>query len=72
MERTREIKNGLKVMAMGLFLAAALVSTGCGQNALLNPTADQVASGANANQAKGVVVDSGSHDPNPGSHDPNP
>jgi hypothetical protein len=25
-----------------MFLAAALASTGCGQNALLNPTADQV------------------------------
>lgn len=72
MERTRELKNGLKAMAMGLFLAAAVLSTGCGQNALLNPTPGQVASGSDANQAKGVVVDSGSHDPNPGSHELNP
>jgi hypothetical protein len=42
MERSKGFKSGLKKAATAMFLAAALASTGCGQNALLNPTADQV------------------------------
>ena len=43
MERTNGIQSGLKKVAMVMCLVAALASTGCGQNALLNPTADQFA-----------------------------
>ena len=54
MERSRGTKTGLKLMAAGLALVAAMATTGCGQNALLNPTADQIAASqtADANQAK--------------------
>jgi hypothetical protein len=41
MERTKGIQNGAKRLLTALFLAAALASTGCSGNALLNPTADQ-------------------------------
>ena len=46
MERTKGIQNGAKKLLTALFLAAALASTGCGQNALLNPTADQLSGGS--------------------------
>ena len=42
MERSKVIQSGLKKVATVLFLAAALASTGCSQNALLNPTPQQV------------------------------
>ena len=71
MERTNGWAQGLKKAAVLLALMAAMASMGCGQNALLNPTADQVlAAGGGANQSK--TVDSGTHDPNPAAHDPNP
>jgi hypothetical protein len=57
MERSKEIQSGLKKMATVLFLAAALASTGCGQNALLNPTADQVqAAGSGSASTAGNVM----------------
>lgn len=71
MERTNGNTQGLKKVAVALALMAAMASTGCGQNALLNPTSDQVMSAGNASLAKSTT-DSGSHDPNPAAHDPNP
>ncbi len=70
MERTNGSIQGVKKVAVLLALMAAMASTGCGQNALLNPTSDQVTSSGDANLAKSI--DSGSHDPNPAMHDPNP
>ena len=37
MERSNGTKKGLRIAAVSFFLFAALLSTGCGQNALLNP-----------------------------------
>ena len=45
MERTKGVQNGAKALLTAMFLAAALASTGCGQNALLNPTSDQLSGG---------------------------
>jgi hypothetical protein len=45
------MRNGLKVVAMSAFLLAALLSTGCGQNALMNPISEQVGGDTAANQA---------------------
>jgi len=70
MERTSGRTQGLKKAVAVLALMAAMASTGCGQNALLNPTSDQISAGGGSNQAKSVT--SGSHDPNPAAHDPNP
>ena len=44
MERSRGTRNKLKVVATSVFLLAALLSTGCGQNALMNPTSEQLSS----------------------------
>ena len=52
MERTKRIQSGAKKLLMALCLAAALASTGCGQNALLNPTADQVSGGTSQTSNK--------------------
>ena len=52
MERSRGTRNGVKVVLTSVFLLAALLSTGCGQNALMNPTTDQLSNGdLAANQA---------------------
>lgn len=68
MGRSRGIQNGLKKVATVVFLAAALASTGCGQNALLNPTADQLqAAGAGSSSFSNA-----GHDANPAGHDANP
>lgn len=40
MERTNGTKQGIKMAAVSFFLFAALLSTGCGQNALMNPVID--------------------------------
>ena len=37
MERTRNLKSGLKAATVAVFFAAALLSTGCSNNALMNP-----------------------------------
>jgi hypothetical protein len=58
MERTNGIQKAMKTAATVLFLAAAMASTGCGQNALLNPTAAQVAAGQLSQSA---AVDQTSH-----------
>ena len=64
MERTNGRTQGLKKVVAVLALMAAMASTGCGENALLNPTSDQISAGGDSNQA--------THDPNPANHDPNP
>jgi len=53
MERTSGMKKGLRMAAVSFFLFAALLSTGCGQNALMNPIPDSNAPGgvAAANQS---------------------
>lgn len=66
MERTYGIQNAMKKAAAVLFLTAAMASTGCGQNALLNPTAAQVAgAGSSSYNASG-------HEANPSGHEANP
>ena len=45
MERSRGMKKGLRMAAVSFFLFAALLSTGCGQNALMNPVPDSSAQG---------------------------
>lgn len=68
MERSKGLKSGLKKAAAAMFLAAALASTGCGQNALLNPTADQVqAAGSGSSTANAT-----GHESNPAGHNFNP
>jgi hypothetical protein len=37
MERTNGLKRGLKAAAITILLATSMLSTGCGQNALMNP-----------------------------------
>lgn len=74
MERSKVIQSGLKKVATVLFLAAALASTGCSQNALLNPTPQQIqaadsgtSNGAagNMNPASGQLKTSGGTNMNP-------
>ena len=66
MERTNGIQKAMKTAATVLFLAAAMASTGCGQNALLNPTAAQVAgAGSSTYNASGHEVNPAGHEVNP-------
>ena len=53
MERTRNLKSGLKAAAVAVFFAAALLSTGCSSNALMNPQPDLSAQGGSAAQSSG-------------------
>ena len=63
MERTSGLKKGLKAAAITILLATSMLSTGCGQNALMNPvSAVEVGSGG----------PSANHDMNPANHDMNP
>ena len=64
MERSSAVKQGLRVVAMSVFLAAALLTTGCGDNALMNPVGDSVQDGGTVNAAK--------HDAQPAKHDAQP
>ena len=59
MERTKGSTQGLKKVVAMLALMAAMASTGCGENALLNPTSDQISAAGDANQAKSVVDQGG-------------
>ena len=65
MERSRGMRNGLKVVATSLFLLAALLSTGCGQNALMNPVSEQLSSGE-------VVANQAGHQMEPAGHQSRP
>jgi hypothetical protein len=51
MERTSGMKKGLRMAAVSFFLFAALLSTGCGQNALMNPIPDSAQSNSIASPA---------------------
>jgi len=53
MERTNGIQSRTKKTVAVLFLLAAMASTGCGQNALMNPTADQLSSSGSSVPGKG-------------------
>ena len=55
MERTSAVKQGLRVVATSVFLVAALLTTGCGENSLMNPVGDQVQDGGSVNAAKNDV-----------------
>ena len=66
MERTRSLKSGLKAAAVTVFFAAALLSTGCSSNALMNPQPDLGAQGSQ------TTAHSGGHTSNPDGHVSNP
>jgi hypothetical protein len=53
MERTRNLKSGLKVATMAVFFAAALLSQGCSSNALMNPQPNLGAQGGQTAHAGG-------------------
>jgi outer membrane murein-binding lipoprotein Lpp len=52
MERSSAVKQGLRVVLTSVFLAAALLTTGCGDNALMNPLSETVQDGGSLNAAK--------------------
>lgn len=58
MERSSAVKQGLRLVATSVFLAAALLTTGCGENALMNPVGETVQDGGAAN-AGGQVAHPG-------------
>ena len=64
MERTGNLKSGLKAATVAVFFAAALLSTGCSNNALMNPQMNS-ASGTTTAHADG-------HSTNPSGHSTNP
>jgi len=53
MERTRELRSGLKAAAAAMFLVAALASMGCSSNALMNPQPTQNAQGGSTVTSQG-------------------
>ena len=65
MERTRNLKSGLKVATMAVFFAAALLSTGCSSNALMNPQPNMSAQG-------GTTANAGGQHANPDGQHVNP
>lgn len=65
MERTRNLKSGLKAATVAVFFAAALLSTGCSSNALMNPQPNLSAQG-------GTMAHSDGHPSNPSGHTSNP
>ena len=52
MERSSAVKQGLRVVLTSVFLAAALLSTGCSDNALMNPLNETVQDGGQTNAAR--------------------
>jgi outer membrane murein-binding lipoprotein Lpp len=70
MERTNGLKRGLKAAAITILLATSMLSTGCGQNALMNPVSQTEVggSGATANHD----VNAANHDVNAANHDLTP
>jgi len=65
MERTRNLKSGLKKTTMVVFFAAALLSTGCSSNALMNPQPNTSAQG-------GTTANDGGQHVNPDGQHTNP
>jgi len=59
MERTRYLKSGLKAAAAAVFFAAALLSTGCSTNALMNPQPNLAQGGAVAHSGGQPSLPSG-------------
>jgi len=53
MERTGNLKSGLKAATVAVFFAAALLSTGCSSNALMNPQPDLSAQGGQSAHSSG-------------------
>lgn len=64
MERTGGMKQGLKLAVTSFFLMAALLSTGCSSNMLMNPV--------NNTQNQGTVVNPAGQTGNPAGHTGNP
>ncbi len=60
MTRTSDLKKRMRKVAAGLFLAAALSATGCG-NALVNPQVDQTATGTQTALASGHAQQPSGH-----------
>jgi len=71
MERTNGMKKGLRMAAVSFFLLAALLSTGCGQNALMNPVPDSSQGGAIANPPANDAKPAG-NDAKPAGNDAKP
>jgi len=66
MERTRNLKSGLKAAALAVFFAAALLSTGCSNNALMNPQVSSAHSGQSAQSLGGNELNpTGGNEMNP-------
>jgi len=65
MERTKDLKSGLKAATLVVFFAAALLSTGCSSNALMNPQPELSAQG-------GTTAHSGGQHANPDGQHANP
>jgi len=68
MERSRGIQKEWKKVVTAMALAAALASTGCSGNALLNPTADHVQAAGSG----GGSASTAGHNANPSGHNVNP
>lgn len=71
MERTSGMKQGLKLAATSFFLMAALLSTGCSSNMLMNPVSNTQGQGTVANQG-GQISNPGGQISHPGGHLSNP
>jgi hypothetical protein len=65
MERTRNLKSGLKASTVAVFFAAALLSTGCSNNALMNPQIPSSTQSATTAHSTGHDVQPGGHDVQP-------
>jgi hypothetical protein len=65
MERTRNLKSGLKAATVAAFFAAALLSTGCSSNALLNPQPNLGAQGGQTAHSAGNDVKPAGNDVKP-------
>jgi len=55
MERTKDLKSGLRAAVVVVFFAAALLSTGCSNNALMNPQPQLNAAGSQTANGGGQV-----------------
>ena len=65
MERTKQMKSGLKAATVAFFFAAALLSTGCSGNALLNPQSNQNAQSTQTASGAGNDVKPAGNDVKP-------
>jgi hypothetical protein len=72
MERTSGMKKGLRMAAVSFFLFAALLSTGCGQNALMNPVIDTAQGGTTIASPAGNDAKPAGNDAKPAGNDAKP